>query len=56
MTSPLTNDQAKNLLKEGAPELTAEQIVLMFRYLIQGQGDLEGKARQLKSTVSRLGR
>lgn len=52
---PLTSDQVRLLLSEGATPDPAEMIQIL-RFLVQGQNDLEGRARQLKSAVGRLGR
>lgn len=54
-TPPLTLDQVRQLLAEGA-EPTTKDVVQILRFLFQAQTDLEGRARQLKSTVNRLGR
>jgi hypothetical protein len=55
LPAPLTADQVKALLGEGATPSTAD-ITQILRYLVQGQNDLEARARQLKSTVGRIGR
>lgn len=53
--SPLTLDQVRTLLANDTP-LPPEELTKVLRFLLQGQLDLEGRARQLKSSVSRLGR
>lgn len=57
MSAPamLTAEQARALVSEGANPSPSD-IVQILRYLVQGQADLEGRARQLKSAVGRLGR
>lgn len=51
----LTIEQVRNLLATETPIDPAE-LTKILRFLVQGQTDLEGRARQLKSAVSRLGR
>ncbi len=53
--APMTLDQVRTLLANDTP-LTPEELTKVLRFLLQGQLDLEGRARQLKSSVSRLGR
>lgn len=55
LPTPLTAEHVRALLAEGA-QPTPEDIVQILRYLVNGQTDLEGRARQLKSTVGRLSR
>jgi len=51
----MTLDQVRTLLANDTP-LTPEEVTKVLRFLLQGQTELEGRARQLKSSVSRLGR
>lgn len=53
--TPMTLDQVRTLLANDTP-LTPEEVTKVLRFLLQGQTELEGRARQLKSSVSRLGR
>lgn len=53
--TPLTAEQVRGLLAEGA-QPTPDDVLQILRYLLNGQVDLENRARQLKSAVGRIGR
>lgn len=55
LPAPLTAEQVRALLADGA-QPTPDDIVQILRFLVNGQTELEGRARQLKSTVGRLNR
>lgn len=55
LPTPLTAEQVRALLADGA-QPTSDDILQILRFLVNGQTELEGRARQLKSAVGRLNR
>jgi hypothetical protein len=54
-TPPLNTDQVRTLLAAEANP-NPDEVLRVLRYLFQAQLDLEGRARQLKSAVGRMGK